>query len=175
MPAPAPEAARARMQEAAPTIAPAPAPAVAPVARSSPQTEKAIADTSTSGIQYAAPTASAPAAVATAPRVLAAPAPAARALIASPDKLFQAIEAKDDAALRQTLSQGASPNANASARPDGNPALTQAVMQRWADGVRILLAAGANREAKNKKGHTAADVALELGYSDMAELLAISR
>ena len=159
---------------------PAAASAPAPTAKPLPQAEKASADATVSGIHDAAPhtrstpSASSPAAVATAPRIMAAPAPAARALIASPDQLFRAINAKDATALRDALTQGASPNARMRA-PEGPPALQQAVIQRWLDGVRILLAAGADRNAKNNKGHTAADVALELGYSDMAELLATQK
>ncbi len=104
-------------------------------------------------------------------------APAARpaapmATLPAPQPLLTALQTRDATALRQALAQGISPNARA---PDGNPALTQAVIQRWPEGVRILLAAGADRNAKNSKGHTAADVALELGYSDMTELLATAR
>lgn len=182
---PAPEAASARMAEAAPAVAPAPAaPSPAPAARAAPQTSKAIAESSANAstaplADDAAKQTTPPApraAPAAAPR-MAAPAPsvvasaAAPFVIASPDKLFSAIEAKDAAALREAIAQGASPNANANSRPDGNPALTQAVVQRWAEGVRILLFAGANREAKNKKGYTAAEVALKLGYDDIASLL----
>jgi ankyrin repeat protein len=86
--------------------------------------------------------------------------------------LLAAIEAKDAVALRQSLAQGASANTQVA---DGNLVLHQAVIQRWPEGVRMLLAAGADRSAKNNKGHTAADVALELGYTDMAELLAASK
>ncbi len=123
---------------------------------------------------FSAETASAP----RAPNITAAPmpAPAARAAAApkavAPNPLLQAIQERDAPALRQALSNGASPNTRT---PDGNPALTQAVLQRWGEGVRILLAAGADRQAKNNKGHTAADVALELGYSDMTELLVTPR
>jgi uncharacterized protein len=105
----------------------------------------------------------------TAARPVPAPAPAPAAVSANPNQLFTAVQARDTAALRQTLTQGTSPNAR---NPDGNPALTQAVIQRWPEGVRVLLAAGADRAAKNLRGHTAADVALELGYAEMAELLA---
>ncbi len=188
--APTPEAARARVEESAPVINAAPAAhAHAPAARAAQQTSKSIAESSANTTtaplaDYAAnqnaPSPAPRAAPAAAPRI-ASPAPAvvapaaAASVIASPDKLFSAIEAKDASALREAIAQGASPNANASARPDGNPALTQAVVQRWSEGVSILLLAGANREAKNKKGYTAIDVALDLGLADMAQLLATTR
>jgi hypothetical protein len=98
--------------------------------------------------------------------------PAALALIPPPDALFSAIAARQAQDLQQALAQGASPNAR---NQEGQPALSQAVIQRWTEGVRILLAAGADKSAKNNKGHTASDVALELGYADMAELLAAPR
>ncbi len=97
---------------------------------------------------------------------------AAMAAIPQTNPLLAALQARDATALRQALVQGTSPNART---PDGNPALTQAVIQRWAEGVRILLASGADRNAKNNKGHTAADVAFEMGSSDMTELLATPR
>ncbi len=90
----------------------------------------------------------------------------------STEPLFTAIEQRNATALRQALSQGIFPNARSAS---GNPALTQAVSQRWTEGVRILLAAGADRSVKNLRGHTASDVALELGYADMAELLAAAK
>jgi ankyrin repeat protein len=96
-------------------------------------------------------------------------APTAQTILLPVAPLLTAIDQRNAQALRQALSQGISANARNTER---NPALTQAVIQRWADGVRILLAAGADRNAKNSKGHTASDVALELGYADMAELLA---
>lgn len=86
--------------------------------------------------------------------------------------LFQAIEQRNAAALRQALAQGASPNTRN--RTDA-PALIIAVMQRWPEGVRLLLEAGADKAAKNNKGQTASDLALELGYADMTELLATSK
>ena len=103
----------------------------------------------------------------------AAPAPNERISSAlSRANFVAAIFAKDALTLRQKLAQGVSPNI---ITPEGNPALTQAVIQRWPEGVRILLAAGADRNAKNIKGHTAADVALELGYEDMSRLLEAPR
>jgi ankyrin repeat protein len=99
-------------------------------------------------------------------------APSAQSILPPTEPLFAAIEQRNAAALRQALGQSISPNARIAG---SNPALTQAVIQRWPEGVRILLAAGADRNAKNNKGHTASDVALELGYSDMAELLAAPR
>ncbi len=99
-------------------------------------------------------------------------APSAHSILLPTEPLFTSIEQRNAPALRQALGLGISPNARSS---DGNPALTQAVMQRWAEGVRILLASNADPAAKNNKGHTASDVAFELGYSDMAELLAMSR
>jgi hypothetical protein len=144
------ENSRARQQEAAPAIA---VPAPSQMERAAPPTDVANkAQASAPTARYATPT--------------------ARALAPSSDKLFSAIEAKDAAALREALTQGASPNAR---RSDSNTALHQGVIQRWAEGVRILLDAGASKEAKNSKGHTAADVALELGYADMTELLAMPR
>ncbi|NJS37463.1 MAG: hypothetical protein HC765_15410 [Brachymonas sp.] len=100
---------------------------------------------------------------AAAPR--AAPAPAA--LAAQPSPLFAAIEAKDAAALRQALAQGAPSNAR---QADGNPALHQAVIQRWADGVRLLMAAGADAQLKNNQGQSAFDLALN--DEEMLKLLA---
>ena len=99
-------------------------------------------------------------------------APSAHSILLPTEPLFTSIEQRNAPALRQALDLGISPNARSS---DGNPALTQAVMQRWAEGVRILLASNADPAAKNNKGHTASDVAFELGYSDMAELLAMSK
>ncbi len=146
----APEPSLQRSLEApqAPSMAAAPPPAPAAVARA------------------AAPSMPEPATV---PRPTA---PAPQAIIASPSKFLAAIEERDAPALRQALAQGLSPNARTS---EGNPALQQAVIRRWAEGVRILLAAGANRSAKNNKGHTAADVAFELGYEDMSRLLEMPR
>jgi ankyrin repeat protein len=95
--------------------------------------------------------------------------PSVQSIFLPSEPLFASIEQRNAHALRQALSQGISPNARIAG---SNPALTQAVIQRWPEGVRILLAAGADRNAKNNKGHTASDVSLELGYSDMAELLA---
>jgi cytoskeletal protein RodZ len=112
--------------------------------------------------------ASAPAAA----RSAAPAAPAARPLIPSPDALFSAIAARQAQTLQQALAQGASPNAR---NQEGQPALSQAVLQRWPEGVRILLAAGADKNAKNNKGQTAADLALELGDTGVAELLATPR
>ncbi|TAG25962.1 MAG: ankyrin repeat domain-containing protein [Burkholderiales bacterium] len=162
-----PESNRSRTQEATPAIATAPAAAPTPTARAAAPSEKATADVSAAAPGYAAPSASAPPSIVSAARPMATP--SARAIIPSPDKLFAAIQGKDTAALRQAITQGASPNARTA---EGNPALHQAVIQRWPEGVRILLAAGADRNAKNNKGHTAADVALDLGYQDIAELLA---
>jgi ankyrin repeat protein len=108
---------------------------------------------------------------AAAPRI-AAPAPVPPPPTFSRQTLLASIEAKDAIALRQSLAQGISPNV---ITPDGNPALQQAVIKRWPEGVRILLAAGADRSSKNSKGHTAADVALELGYEDMSRLLEAPR
>jgi cytoskeletal protein RodZ len=171
------EAARARMQETAPAVAAAPAPAPAPALPQFSQTDKAIAADVPSrratpsigaepSLQRSLETAQSPSVA----YVARPPAPAAVA--ANPIQLFTVIQAKDAAALRQALSQSTSPNAR---NAEGNPALHQAVIQRWPEGVRILLAAGADRNAKNNKGHTAADVALELGYSDMTELLVVSK
>jgi cytoskeletal protein RodZ len=103
-------------------------------------------------------------------------APSARAAAApmavARPPLIAALQERDAAALRQALAQGASPNLRT---PDGNPALTQAVIQRWSEGVRILLAAGADRNAKNLRSHTAADVAQELGDREIIELLKAAR
>jgi ankyrin repeat protein len=99
-------------------------------------------------------------------------APSAQNILLPVEPLFASIEQRSAPALRQALSQGISPNSRSA---NGNPALTQAVIQRWLEGLRILLAAGADRNAKNTKGHTASDVALELGFADMAELLAAPR
>jgi hypothetical protein len=113
--------------------------------------------------------------IATAPaaaRSAAPVAPTARPLIPSPDTLFSAIAARQAQALQQALAQGASPNAR---NQEGQPALSQAVLQRWPEGIRILLAAGADKNAKNNKGQTAADLALEWGDAGMAELLATPR
>ncbi len=126
----------------------------------------------------AAAPAPAPAPAARAAMPATAPRPAAPAAVApltpafSRQNMFAAIEAKDAQTLRQALAQGISPNAISQS---GNPALQQAVIQRWPDGVRILLAAGADRSAKNNKGHTATDVAFELGYEDMSRLLEAPR
>jgi Ankyrin repeats (many copies) len=169
-----PESNRSRTQEAMPatTTAPAaaPTPAAAPAARAAAPAEKTTADASTAAPGYAAPSASAPPSIVSAARPMAAP--SARAIIPSPDKLLAAIQAKDAAALRQALSQGASPNARTQ---EVNTALHQAAIQRWPEGARILLAAGADRSTKNNKGQTAADLALELGFVDMADLLATPR
>jgi cytoskeletal protein RodZ len=103
-------------------------------------------------------------------------APSARAAAApmavARPPILVALQTRDTAALRQALVQGASPNLRT---PDGNPALTQAVIQRWSEGVRILLAAGADRNAKNLRSHTAADVAQELGDQEIIELLKAAR
>jgi cytoskeletal protein RodZ len=161
--------------------APRPAPAAAPMARSAPNpaadpphadvsqnynTETASAASASNAARKSISTPPAPAVAArSAP-------PTAQSILLPTEPLFTAIEQRSARALRQGLSQGISPNARTAS---GNPALTQAVTQRWLEGVRILLAAGADRNAKNNKGHTAADVAFELGYSDMAELLAAPR
>ena len=140
----------------------------APTASSIPATEPA--ERARSAQAAPASRAEAPAA---APVVAAKPAaPSAPSIILPTEPLFSAIEQRNAPALRQALRQGISPNARAA---NGNAALTQAVIQRWADGVNILLAAGADRSAKNSKGHTAVDVALEFGYLDMTELLAAPR
>lgn len=99
-------------------------------------------------------------------------APLLQNLAPSPSPLFSAIEAKDASALRQALAESASLNARS---PQGNPALTQAVIQRWPEGVRILLAAGADRSATNLRRLTAADVAQELGDLEIIELLKAAR
>jgi ankyrin repeat protein len=99
-------------------------------------------------------------------------APSAQSILLTTEPLFAATEQRNAPALRQALGQGISPNARAA---NGNTALIQAVIQRWPEGVRILLAAGADRSAKNSQGQTAADLALELGYPDIAELLAEPR
>ncbi len=163
------ENSRSRQQATAPAMAtPSPAPAPSQMARAAPPADVA------NKAQAGAPTAiyAAPRASPSVASPAAAAAPAVRALAPSTDKLFSAIEAKDATALREALTQGASPSAR---RSDSNTALHQAVIQRWPEGLRILLAAGASKEAKNSKGHTAADVALELGYADMTELLAMPR
>jgi cytoskeletal protein RodZ len=119
----------------------------------------------------AAPRLYAPAA-APLPAPASASAPLLQKLTPSPSPLFSAIEAKDASALRQALAESASLNARS---PQGNPALTQAVIQRWPEGVRILLAAGADRSAKNLRSLTAADVAQELGDLEIIELLKAAR
>jgi hypothetical protein len=173
---------RSQTLPAAPT-APRPTPAAVPVARSTPnkatvQPDAALRQNyeaeaagqtalapSSANKEFQIPSASAEAAKSAAP--------SAQAILLPTEPLFTAIEQRNAATLRQALSQGNPPNLLPNARTrEGNPALTQAVIQRWAEGVRILLAAGADRNAKNSKGHTASDVALELGYADMAELLA---
>jgi cytoskeletal protein RodZ len=134
---------------AAPSSPPAPA-AVAPMMRSAPSA--AASPPAADIASHAAPT--------------------AQTILLPVTPLFTAIDQRNAQALRQALSQSISLNAR---NADGNPALTQAVIQRWAEGVRMLLAAGADKSAKNNKGHTASDVALELGYDDMTELLAMPR
>ena len=190
-PLPASQADRAPAQEAAATGAmqipqtdkafkEVPSRTARPNIAAEPSSQRSL-ETAQAPSMAAAPPAPAPAARAAAPPVRAAAAapraaPAAdsapQAVIASPTLLLSAIETRDAPALQQALSQGASPNARS---PNGNTALHQAVTQRWAEGARILLAAGADRNAKDSKGHTALDVALELGYSDMAELLATQK
>jgi hypothetical protein len=118
-----------------------------------------------------AETASSPS-VAAAPMPSPAPRAAALSKATAPNPLLQAIQQRNATALRQALSEGASPNART---PDGNPALTQAVIQRWSEGVRILLAAGANKEVINMRNLTAADVAIELGDQEIIELLKAAR
>ena len=190
-PSPAPQAPRAPAQDAAATDA-AQTPQTDKVLKDIPSRTARPNVAAEPSLTRSLETAQAPSVAAVPPPPPALPAPAARAaappmpaaapaprsspaasatpqaIIASPTLLLSAIETRDAPALQQALSQGASPNARS---PGGNTALHQAVMQRWTEGVRILLAAGADRAAKNSKGHTAADVALELGYSDMAELL----
>lgn len=100
----------------------------------------------------------------------AAPAPASAsppALVAAPDPLWQALAARDVGALQQALAQGASAQARDA---QGQTALHLAVLQRWPQGVRLLLQAGADPRATNKNGHTAADVAKENGFTDISAI-----
>jgi cytoskeletal protein RodZ len=165
---------------AAPMPAPEPAPAAAPMMRSAPSTATVSPNTDTrqqlnaeaAGSATLPPNAASKS-MPSAPIAAARPAaPSAQSILPPAEPLFTAIEQRNALALRQALSQGLSPNARSA---DSNPVLTQAVMQRWPEGVRILLAAGADRAAKNSKGHTAADVAFELGYEDIVLLLSTPR
>ena len=82
--------------------------------------------------------------------------------------MWNALQARQADALRQALAQGASARA---IDAQGQPALHQAVLRRWPEGVRILLQAGADPQAPNKNGHTAADVAQERGFDEILALL----
>ncbi len=177
---------RARSQDLA-SATPAPTPNTAPRSEAAtPHIANAETATSDSAARSDAPrmpaaararkeinaeTANSPS-VASAPTPAPAPRAAALSKATAPNPLLQAIQERNTAALRQALEQGASPNMRT---PEGNPALTQAVIQNWAEGVRILLAAKANKGAKNSQNLTAAEVAQESGHQDIIELLKAER
>jgi ankyrin repeat protein len=72
------------------------------------------------------------------------------------------------------VGRGLTPSAGPAVRRDGYTALIQATENGHTDCVRLLIDAGANKEAKNVSRDTALQLAVQNGHLDCARLLVVA-
>jgi ankyrin repeat protein len=87
------------------------------------------------------------------------------------DRLVEAMERGDLVAAREALQHGANPNVRYANRLGGRPAIVNAVDASSTDGVRLLLAAGADANAVDDLGSSALHAAGRLGNGEAIRLL----
>jgi hypothetical protein len=87
------------------------------------------------------------------------------------DRLVEATERGDWVAAREALHHGANPNARYENRLGGRPAIVNAVDASGTDGVRLLLAAGADAKAVDDLGSSALHAAARVGNAEAIRLL----